>query len=265
MSNKVPLYLQQGLSDPNNVERVSRQMYGIPADELMSLMGVLGPLMRGHEIPAKDMTYIRQYAKERLGWNSEQTNSKLREMSQEQNPAQRLYSFLTAGGQPITEQLFNNVKSLTEAYNAEDMSESLTERLENSTSNQALSQRDRFEGMPASKSTLEGAQQRNSLRDQVAFMVKGPEGSSQKTMTDFRRDVMTARNRLADKIELDDDFDKPKSIRDSLSFQYDVAKISAASVEAGMGNVGEEMRDIESAYDRTTGADSDITEKLDSY
>lgn len=257
---------QQAGNDPRLADRISMQRFGMPYAEVENSLQCVMALLDGKIPTGAAMKWAEQSTAQQFGWGPDRVSSEMRRIIDLPTPQQRVYGYLTAGGQSVTEEAFSNVMDFVQTGQSQAMQRSLDARV-----SEGADFRDNkvTGGMPATKRVLESSQDRQHLRDSLNSQLGGL--GDQATFQQRAQAVQRAREQLADRIDAQQGRDyidringkepQEKSLREQLADDYDTAKVRAVSIEYGFGDpvsdAGHVVDEVSHLED-----DADITEQL---
>lgn len=251
-------------SDQRALDRMTRQKYGMGADEMHATLNILTSLSRGQTPTAgsAEMQYVVAAAKARYGLSANETTSLLRDIAK--MPAhERIPAYFSAGGRsqadPQTVQMATRFVS---EFSHQDMESSLGERLDKRESDNT--HWERFTSLKPDSRALDDMRNKQDLRNTLRQSLGAD--TSKPSLDQMRERVVTARNQLADKIDARTDVmaatGASPNLKESLSESFDLHYLDGASRDLGMGSPIAEANYHVSESMGHMDEDFDVTESL---
>lgn len=249
------------LSDPKTLDAYTRQAFGMSAQQMDVALKTMMAVSQGRTPDPDGMKFVIQAGKQKFGWNEQRTRSELRQVLEAGSPQQRIQAYLTGNGNsqanPVeyamaTELVQNGLRA--------DIEGGLINRLADGNGNNKP--RDEFSGMQASARVLDDARDKASMRSTLERLSGHNKPATYESKVHA---VMTARSQLADRIEAKaatQAAGHEPSLRESLADSYDLAAVTSASEDIGLGNPIDEAAAAHEANNGHFAEDFDVTEGL---
>lgn len=250
-------------NDAALMDRQARAKFGMSAKELDTAVRVLMSISQGEKPSQTLMPQIYAAARQRYGFDKARTDQEIRKAISQPDAESRINSYLSANGQSrVSQQEYAIAKEFTEHALRADMQLSIEDRLAKGEGNNGRKMRDNFEGMTASKRVIDSTRDQNDIRNLLRIQMG--EGLKPRTLGDKRQAVQTARNQLADRIEVNayrhaENKTEP-SLKESLTESYDLAALSSASEDVGLSDFVTDAKD--EFADNHLADDFDVTESI---
>lgn len=252
-------------NDPNMVDRLTRQKYGMSAAELGGTLEVLMGLARGETPKAgsAEQKFVHAIAKQRYNMTPRETDSLLRDISH--MPAhERISAYFSAGGRSeVDPSVVQTATRLVSQYGHQDVETSLNERLDKRESNHAHTI-DRFTHLKADERTLADVKNRQDLRNTLRASMGAD--TSKPSFEQMRERVADARLKLADRIELQAAVTATTgqlpNLRETLGENFDIHYLDSASKDLGMNSPLDEVDRHISETSAHFDPDYDVTADL---
>lgn len=249
--------------NPKTMDSLTRQMYGMSAQELQANLNALSSLMQGSTPTGAELKYVQAVAKSRYNMSAADTNNLLREISA--LPAhQRAEAYFSGGGRSQADpKVVAMGQQFAREYQQADLSTSLAERMQKRNEQDSV-HNDRFANLTADPRVLADTNQRAQMRQSIGAAIGAD--TSKPSLEQAQRRVALSRLQLADRIDANSriraETGVEPSLRESLRDEFDLHKIEVASREVGLPEVRSAAQED---YDRNYGHledNYDVTERL---
>lgn len=248
-------------NDAALMDRQARAKFGMSSAELDNAVRALMSISRG-EMPSKEvLPQIYAAAKQRYGFSPERAKAEIKRAISQPDAESRINSYLSANGtSQVHQQEYAIAKEFTEHALRADMQLSIEDRLAKANGNNAVGKP--YEGMKAEKRVIDSTRNSNDIRSLLAIQMG--EGLKPRSIDEKRNAIMSARNKLADRIEADTsrhiENKTDESLRESLTRSYDVTVLDEASKDVGLSSPVDDANDV--MADNHYAPDYDVTEEI---
>lgn len=249
------------LSDPRTLDAYTRQTFGMSAQQMDVALKTMMAVSQGRMPEPAGIKFVIESAKMKYGWNESRTRAELKQVLEAGSPQQRIHAYMTGNGtSQANPQEYAMATELVQNGLRADVEGSLLNRLADGNGNNKP--RDEFSGMQASARVLDDARDKASMRSTLERLSGHKPAQSYE---DRVHRVLKARNELADRVEakaLSEAAGHEPSLRESLADSYDLAAVTSASEDIGLGNPIEEANESHEANNGHFAEDYDVTAGL---
>lgn len=247
--------------DAGYLNHVAMSNFGMDAKTLDSVLNVMMQISQGNMPSGAHMAPVYQMAQQKYGWGKDRVQAELRTAIGQATPQERIAAYLSANNnERVDPAIFAKAANLVQHGLRGDLEASIYNRLNENKSNNAP--RDQFSGMQASERVLADSRDKADLRSRLEAL----SGHSKPATYESKvHAVMTARSQLADRIEAkaaSQAAGYEPSLRESLADSYDLAAVTSASEDIGLGNPIDEAASAHESHNGHFAEDFDVTEGL---
>lgn len=252
---------------PGAADRYAMQKWGMSYADFDQSIRVISEIANGRMPDGASMRWLNEQAAAKYGWGPQRVRSELQQAISAPNPQSRIFGYLSAGGNQVTEQIFSDVLEAVQTAQSSMLQRGLEERMTERDSQIKGEKVDRSEW--ANGRAAQHAKDQQQLRGAIASHFNLPHEGE--TYGQRHARVQKAREQLADRIEAQQGRDyvdringrepAERSLRDQLAEGYDMAKVRAASIEYGFGDFEQQADRVVSEVSHLEDG-ADITEQL---
>lgn len=262
-------FAQAATRDPRLADQMAMQKWGMSYADFDRSMQVISAVSRGNMPSAENLKWLYGEAKARYGWTPDTVRSELGRITSQPNPQSRIFAYLTAGGNQITEQIFSEVLDVVQTAQSQELEQGLTARVNERMERETAHKQSNV--MEPSQRALDDAQSRQQIRGAIASHFRDVPQQDE-TFAQRRERVIKARLQLADRMDAEDADNmiryangqepREKSLREQLSTSFDQEKVRAASIEYGFGDFSTQADQIVDTHAGHLQDGADITQQL---
>ena len=247
--------------DAGYLNHVAMSNFGMDAQTLDSVLNVMMAVSQGNMPSGQHMAPVYQMAQQKYGWGKDRVQAELRTAISQATPQERIAAYLSANNnERVDPAIFAKAANLVQHGLRGDLEASIYNRLNENKSNN--SPRDQFSGMQASERVLADSRDKADLRSRLEALSGHKPAQSYE---DRVHRVLKARSELADRVEakaLSEAAGHEPSLRESLADSYDLAAVTSASEDIGLGNPIDEAASAHEADSGHLAENYDVTAGL---